>query len=406
VLAKSIVEAKDDSGTIKTSLDFKVQDFAIHALKEQLDSLKNQNVHDGAVLVLETKTGRVAAYVANSGSGSSSAPQVDGVKMRRQAGSTIKPFVYATAFERNILTPSSLLEDSPADITVSPGKIYHPRNYDNVFRGFVGVADALGSSMNVPAVRALQLVGDQHVLEKLNAIGFNNLQDEDYYGPSLALGSIDVSLWELAHGYRHFALEDSPFSKSTRESIFNILALPEYRRHTFGMDSILTLPFPAAVKTGTSKDMRDNWCVGWTPEYTVGVWVGNFNGDPMWNVSGVTGAAPIWRALMLSLNKTTIKSAMPRYQAPNQPLIKRTLSRIRYPAPATLVGIDPDIPENLQKLPIEIENPQQGHQIFLDDGILGDSRKITMWPLARGPHRISLKDKNGYELDTVTIEVR
>jgi len=173
-----------------------------------------------------------------------------------------------------------------------------------------------------------------------------------------------------------------------------------------GKPSILTLPFPAAVKTGTSKDMRDNWCVGWSTEYTVGVWVGNFNGDPMWNVSGVTGAAPIWRALMLSLNKSAIKTVMPRYQAPNQPLIKRTISRIRYPAPATLVGMDPDIPENLQKLPIEIENPQQGHQIFLDDGILGDSRTITMWPLARGPHRISLKDKNGYELDTVTIEVR
>lgn len=405
ILSKHFTEYNANSSVIQTSLDYRIQELALNALREQLRTLKNQNVNDGAVLVLETQSGRVAAYTANAGAGVASAEQIDGIQTRRQAGSTIKPFVYATAFDWRLLSPTSLLEDSPADISVSQGRVYHPKNYDQIFRGLVSVGDALGSSMNVPAVRALQLVGEPRVLDRLRSLGFEQLQDDEYYGPSLALGAIDVTLWELTQGYRQFAVEGSTFSGPTRLSIFNVLASPEHRRFTFGMDSLLTLPFPAAVKTGTSKDMRDNWCIGWSPQYTVGVWVGNFNGEPMWNVSGMTGAAPIWRSLMLALHPNP-KGLLTKYEPPGAPLPRRTISRIRYPAPDMLVGLDPDIPLPLQKLPIEIENPQRGHRLFLNHRLLSKAQETTLWPLRRGKYVVELKASTGELVDSLKFEVR
>lgn len=405
VLSKHFTTDDSNSSVIQTSLDYRPQELALRALREQLRELKNQNVNDGAVLVMETQTGRIMAYVANAGTGVASAEQIDGIQTRRQAGSTMKPFVYATAFDWRLLNPGSLLEDSPADISISQGRVYHPKNYDQIFRGLVSVGDALGSSMNVPAVRALQLVGEPRVLDRLRSLGFEQLQEDEYYGPSLALGAIDLTLWELTQGYRQFAVEGSTFSGPTRLSIFNILASSEHRRFTFGMDSMLTLPFPAAVKTGTSKDMRDNWCLGWTPQFTVGVWVGNFNGEPMWNVSGMSGAAPIWRSLMLALHPNP-GGTLARYEPPATPLPRRTISRIRYPAPDMLVGLDPDIPLPLQKLPIEIENPQRGHKLYLNDHLLSKAQETTLWPLQRGKYRVELKTASGQSVDAVKFEVR
>jgi penicillin-binding protein 1C len=405
VLSKHFTANNTNSSVIQTSLDYRTQELALNALREQLRTLKNQNVNDGAVLVLETQSGRVAAYAANAGAGLTSAEQIDGIQTRRQAGSTIKPFVYATAFDWRFLSSTSLLEDSPADISVSQGRVYHPKNYDQIFRGLVSLGDALGSSMNVPAVRALQLVGEPRVLDRLRSLGFEQLQDDEYYGPSLALGAIDVTLWELTQAYRQFAVEDSTFSRSTRLSIFNVLASPEHRRFTFGTNSLLTLPFPAAVKTGTSKDMRDNWCIGWSSQYTIGVWVGNFNGEPMWNVSGMTGAAPIWRSLMLALHPNP-KGSLTKYEPPGVPLPRRTISRIRYPAPDMLVGLDPDIPLPLQKLPIEIENPQRGHKLFLNHRLLSKAQETTLWPLQRGKYLVELKASSGDLVDSMKFEVR
>lgn len=405
VLSDRMIENHSNPSVIQTSLDYRIQVLARTALREQLRELRDQNVRDGAVLVLETQTGRVVAYMANAGAGLSSAEQVDGIQTKRQAGSTMKPFVYGTAFDLKILRPNSLLEDSPADLAISKGRVYHPKNYDSIFRGFVGVGESLGSSLNVPAVRALQLVGESRVLDRLRSLGFENLEEDDYYGPSLALGAIDVTLWELTQAYRQLAVPNSTFSDSTRESLFQVLASPEYRRLTFGTDSLLTLPFAAAVKTGTSKDMRDNWCIGWTPDYTVGVWVGNFNGEPMWNVSGVSGAAPIWRNVMLALHPH--REFLPlSYEEPERPLLQRSLSRIKYPAQDMLVGLDPDIPLPLQKLPIEIENPQKGHQIFLNGKLLSQSQDIVLWPVKRGKYKVDLKASSGKALDSVQFEVR
>ena len=403
--SKYFIENGLNESVIHTSLDYRVQSLALKALREQLRALRNQNMNDGAVLIIETQSGRVVAYIANGGAGMASSEQIDGIQTRRQAGSTIKPFVYATAFDWRLLTPASLIEDSPADISISQGRVYHPKNYDQVFRGLVSAGEALGSSMNVPTVRALRLVGEPRVLDRLKTLGFEQLQDDEYYGPSLALGAIDVTLWELTQGYRQFALSDSAFSEKTRKDIFNVLASPEYRRFTFGMDSLLTLPFPAAVKTGTSKDMRDNWCIGWTPQYTIGVWVGNFNGEPMWNVSGMSGAAPIWRSLMLALHPNP-KGSLTNYEPPSAPLPSHTISRIRYPAADMLVGLDPDIPLLQQKLPIEIENPQRGDKVYLNKRLLSEAKETTLWPLQKGKYKVELKSSSNQLVDSVNFEVR
>src|SRR5207249_3081655 len=163
-----------------------------------------QNVRDGAVLVVENATGEALAYVGSSGD-LSSARFVDGVRARRQAGSTLKPFLYGLAFEKRILTPASLLADSPLEISVSNG-VYRPKNYDDRFRGTVTARTALAASLNVPAVQTGLLVGLDDLVDRLRQLGIVHLEESgELYGPSLALGSADVSLWELVNAYRTIA---------------------------------------------------------------------------------------------------------------------------------------------------------------------------------------------------------
>lgn len=411
VMAKNFIVPQDPKGVdsaeglIKTSLDLRIQKLALAALKEQLSSLKDQNVKDGAVLVLRTSTGEVLAYAGNAGLGVASAAQIDGIKMRRQAGSTMKPFVYAQAFEDGLLSPASLLDDAPLDIGLPGGKVYRPRNYDNKFRGPVGAGEALGSSLNVPAVRVLSMIDEGKVLTLLEKLHFSHLASEEYYGHSLALGTVDVSLWELTQAYRQLGAPSSPLSLKTRDQLFEVLAAPEYRRYSFGLDSVLVLPFPTAVKTGTSQDMRDNWCIGWNDDYTVGVWVGNFDGKPMWHVSGVSGAAPVWRAVMEALPPRELRPA-PRYHPPEAALPRRSITRIRYPTPDMLLALDPDIPREQQQLPIEIENPQAKDVLYLNDKALGKSKELSLFSLQRGAFHLELRTAEGKVLDKVRFQVR
>jgi penicillin-binding protein 1C len=408
IFSKNIIESRT-LGTIKTTLDVRIQEIALTALREQLLDLKIKNVKDGAVLVLDTKTGRTLAYVGNAGPPWTELYHIDGLQADRQLGSTIKPFLYATAFDLKILELNSLVEDSKADIPIEGGVVYHPQNYDHTFRGLVSAGEALASSLNVPAVRTLLLVGQNQVTSKLRQLGFLSLKSDEYYGPSLALGTLDASLWQLTHAYRNLA-QSSVFSAKTRAMIFSALSVPEYRRFTFGLDSTLNLPFAAAVKTGTSKDMRDNWCLGWTERYTVGVWVGNFNGQPMWNVSGMTGAAPIWRKVMLALhsdsNSHPENHQTPAYLTTQTPLVQKTLSRISYPVANMILAYDQDIPKPMQKISLEIENPQKGQKLFLNGKLLTQAGRTYLWPLQRGHFQLSLKSNSDNSIDEIQFEVR
>ena len=249
---------------------------------------------------------------------SSAAGEVDGVLARRQPGSTLKPFVYELAFEKRLITPASLLDDSPAQIATAAG-LYLPQNYDREWKGFVSARTALGASLNVPAVRVAGLLGPDALHQRLRALGFALPESAGWYGASLALGSADVSLLALTNAYRALAngglyspavlrsggAAARPVRVADPAAVFlvtDILADNNARARTFGLASALATRGFAAVKTGTSKDMRDNWCIGFTDRYTIGVWVGNASGEAMHSVSGVSGAAPVWQALASALH--------------------------------------------------------------------------------------------------------
>ncbi|MBC7713957.1 MAG: penicillin-binding protein 1C [Rhizobacter sp.] len=410
VIDKSFLKKNGNKNIIQTTIDKTIQNKAVESLQEQIRFYKEQNVNDGAILVLDNQTGEVVTYVPNAGVGFSKSPGVDGVRSRRQAGSTLKPFVYATAIDLNLIDQNSLIDDSPVDISVGNGSIYYPKNYDDSFKGLVTAAEALGSSLNVPAVKTLQLVGGEKVVARLKKLGFRRVRESSYYGPSLALGSVDITLWDLTHAYQKL-IKDKVFSAKTRTEIFQMLSRDENRRFTFGTGSILQLPFPAAVKTGTSKDMRDNWCVGFSERYTVGVWVGNFNGKAMWNVSGVTGAAPLWRAVMMELHKGSTESVrtLARVEAVRTngtEIFKKNISSIRYPVNQEVVGFDSEIPQHLQKMPFEISNPQSGSKLFLNEKFYAEASELAMWPVERGQYHLALYSADQKLIDEVRFEVR
>lgn len=300
---------------VPSTLRAPLQRFAVQTLQQHLRELRGRNVEDGAVLVLDNATGAVLAWVGSSGQ-LSQASEVDGVLALRQPGSTLKPFLYGQAIAERRLTAASLVQDSPAHIATAGG-LYIPQNYDRQFKGWVSVRTALAASLNVPAVRTLVMVTPDAFHRQLRAVGLPLRESGDYFGYSLALGSPEVPLLHLTNAFRTLAnggrLSPVALAMPTpgRAPTFapgldphaafivgDILSDSNARARTFGTDSVLATRFWSAVKTGTSKDMRDNWAVGWSERYTVGVWVGNASGAAMHDVSGTSGAAPIWAAVM------------------------------------------------------------------------------------------------------------
>ncbi|CAB5669046.1 penicillin-binding protein 1C [Comamonas aquatica] len=311
--------AQAPSARVTTTVSASVQRLAVESLQRHLRELQGRNVEDGAVLVLDNASGQVLAWVGSSG-GLSQAAEVDGVLAWRQPGSTLKPFLYAQALQEGRVTAASLLEDSPAHIA-TPSGLYIPQNYDRKFKGWVSVRSALAGSLNVPAVRALVMVTPDAFFNQLRQLGLPLRENAGYYGYSLALGSAEVPLLHLTNAYRALAnggqfapvapavLGAAPRAKPVQvlspQAAFvvgDILSDAQARASTFGLDSVLATRFWTAVKTGTSKDMRDNWAVGWSQRYTVGVWVGNASGEAMHSVSGSSGAAPIWADIMAALH--------------------------------------------------------------------------------------------------------
>ena len=449
-MARQLLQGRPNGCTVTCTLDSRIQRFGIDRLTHHLLSLKSQNVRDGALLILDNGTGDVLAYVSYSGEPSSSR-FLDGVQARRQAGSTLKPFLYGLAFDQRILTAASLLDDSPLDIAVISG-IYQPRNYDSQFKGFVTSRIALASSLNVPAVKTLSLVGIEPFLNNLRQLGIKGLHESgDFYGPSLALGSADVSLWELTNAYRCLANEGQwsglrlisvengsaqrkrIFSKEATFLISDILSDREARSATFGLENPLSTRFWTAVKTGTSKDMRDNWCVGYSGKYTVGVWTGNFSGEPMWNVSGVTGAAPIWTEMMDFLHRdaSSIKrealSGLVRKKIEYSQGVAATREewfirgtephsqnqrtgqfnpRILYPPSGTVMAIDPDIPPELQKVFFVSQAHEDDFQWVLNGFALERTGRTISWTPKAGKYQLAIADKDEKILDYVYFEVR
>ncbi|GJH31518.1 penicillin-binding protein 1C [Paraburkholderia hospita] len=465
---------------VTSTLDARLQRFASDTLTRTLVELDApahpRNVHDGAVVVLDNATGDVLAWVGSSG-GLSGARDVDAVLARRQAGSTLKPFLYAQAIDERRLTTASLLDDAPLDLAAGGG-LYIPQNYDKDFKGWVSVRTALGSSLNVPAVRTLVMVTPHRFAKTLTALGLPLEQSGDYYGYSLALGSADVTLLSLTNAYRALAngglaaptfdlprrappaalAQQRVFSVDASYIITTVLSDNNARTRTFGFDSPLATRFFSAVKTGTSKDMRDNWTVGYTSRYTVGVWVGNADGQPMWDVSGVTGAAPIWAAIVgylhrrvpsvaprvpagvvqtrvrfdgnveparnewfvdgtqtqtvglaanaISTGNATGIANMPRTSDKTAVSSSNAAPHIGSPTDGTLFALDPDIPAARQRIVFERASGSSGRANWrLDGKPLGRDERVLWlpWP---GRHVLELVNADGSSADSVRFEVR
>lgn len=424
-----IVPKDTKRNLVRTSVLAPLQRYSQDLLSSTLRDLSDRNVQEGAILVVHNPSGAVLAYVANKGQDSNN-QFVDGILASRQAGSTLKPFLYATAFEENLLTPNSILDDTPFMQALGSGS-YTPRNYDNIFHGQVSVAQALGSSLNIPAVRTLDLVGPEIFLEKLLRLDFTVKQQAEHYGLSLALGSIEVTLESLVNAFRTIAnqgrhsplcfldscVSDSPtlpaaFGPSATQKITRILQDRSVRSLTFGIESPLNLSFPAAVKTGTSRDMRDNWCVGYSDTYTVGVWVGNFDNAPMWDVSGLSGAAPIWSEVMQWLHDrypSTIPSGdiTSLLEAePQQPSQRHIRPYFTYPNQGAILALDDSIPAENSKVLLQIVGASAHYRITHNGSVLGRTFPAIEWKPTRGKHDFSLIDSESQVVDQIVFFVR
>lgn len=441
--------------SIRTSISEPLQRYVLASVRSHLLSLRASNVRDAAVVVLDNATGEVLAYVGSSG-GLSSARHVDHAQALRQAGSTLKPFLYSQAIAQRRLTAASLLFDGPLDLPTGTG-LYIPQNYDKHFTGWVSVRTALASSLNIPAVRTLVMVTPDVFQQRLVALGLPLDHGGDYYGYSLALGSADVTLLSLADAYRALAnlgrygpVRYLPGPGGETRQVIDpgaawivgdILSDRHARTRTFGLDSPLTTPFWSAVKTGTSKDMRDNWCVGWSQDYTVGVWVGNSSGDSMRDVSGVSGAGPIWHDVMAHLQRerSSEQPAIPADvtrrrvvfgesvepprsevfigdTAMSEVRLSRELlragqgmPRIQQPVSGTILALDPDIPPANQRAWFRAANlaAQEARSVqwSVDGRIIGQGGEVPWMPWP-GRHVVRLLDLEGKVLDSAELEVR
>ncbi len=479
-VAQAAANKKPSSLRLTSTLRAPLQRFAVQTLAQQLRELHGAHVEDGAIVVLDNASGEVLAWVGSSGT-LSQAAEVDAVLAQRQPGSTLKPFLYAQALAERRLTAASLMDDAPAHIATTSG-LYIPQNYDRQFKGWVSVRTALAASLNVPAVRALVMVSPDAFFRQLHAVGLPLRESGGYFGYSLALGSSEVQLLHLSNAFRTLAnggrfspvapallmpTVKPPFTRALDEGaafiVGDILSDPNARARTFGTDSVLATRFWTAVKTGTSKDMRDNWAVGWSQRYTVGVWVGNASGAAMHDVSGSSGAAPVWAAVMAYLHanepsrapkppRGVVSAAVQFGGAPgtafaleaarhewflrgtqqalfaiengadsagiqrargqkDPKLVAQTLDlsavRIAQPVSGAIVALDPDIPPAHQRVQLAASSAAAGARLRwrLNGQPLAEGAQHA-WPPWPGRHRLQLTDAQGKVLDEVRIEVR
>jgi penicillin-binding protein 1C len=475
MIAPHVARYLTNQGSTST-IDRDLQLAARDAIAKHLQQLGGRNAHDAAVVVIDNASGEVLAYVGSSGR-LSAAGEVDAARAPRQAGSTLKPFIYGLGIEQNLFTAATLLDDSPFSVDVGGGA-YTPQNYANEYVGPVSVRTALASSLNVPAIRALTLVGVAPAHALLRRAGLSTLvNDPDHYGFSLALGSADVTLLDLTNAYRAIANKGqwtlpaftcksgsaatgrcesdagrskaAPtrppqntrlFSENTAWLLADMLADRGARYVTFGFDNPLALSHWAAVKTGTSKDMRDNWAIGFNTRVAVGVWVGNASGAPMHNVTGITGAGPIWADVMesaasrygasrpvaapMGLVQKHVRFAMGgqaveagrdewfvRGTEPAGTLIAaREASgvgaRIVAPVDGGIIALDPDIPTANQRVRLASGDATQAGCWVVNDQSLGCSDAPLAWSPTTGDVLIRLLDSEGRERDRATLTVR
>jgi penicillin-binding protein 1C len=307
---------------IETTLDLELQSEVEGIIEQQREALRAHGAANVAVVVLDNDRGE---WIAWEGSGNyldaDHGGAINGPLVPRQPGSALKPFTYALAFEEG-RTPATVLADIPSNFpTAEPGVLYSPRNYDGRYRGPLLARRALAGSENVPAVALASEVGVNTLVRFLTRAGFTTFdRNGSYYGLGVTLGNAEVRLDQLVAAYSTFARGGTwtqpTFIKGKRGSeghtlvsprtafwITDILTDAEARSFIFGRGGDLEFPFEVAVKTGTSQAYHDNWTVGYSRHVSVGVWVGNFDRSPLRDSTGVTGAGPIFHAVMLAAER-------------------------------------------------------------------------------------------------------
>lgn len=317
---------------IYTTLDLNLQEKAEEILSQELEKIKGLNVSNGAAMITDAKTGEILAMVGSKNYWDPNIGNFNVTTALRQPGSSIKPITYATAFKQGF-SPGSTLLDTPISFR-NFWENYTPVNYDGKFRGPVTIRTALGSSLNVPAVKILSIIGIPEMLKTAHDLGITTLNDPGRYGLSLTLGGGEIKMIDMMTVFGTFSqmgkkypaqdilrITDSKGNILENNShpvgqpvlqpaiaylITDILSDNKARIPAFGPNSLLAIPgHQVAVKTGTTDNKRDNWTFGYTPEFVVGVWVGNNDNTPMnpQLTSGVTGAAPIWNRIISEILK-------------------------------------------------------------------------------------------------------
>lgn len=449
---------------IQTTIDSQLQRVVQGLVDQRLKSLAPKGVQNGAALVVDHQTGEIMAWVV---AGANDNPEVlrvpshkiDAVTALRQPASTFKPFLYALALEKG-WSPATVIKDTPLADVIGEG--YHRfRNYSNSFHGNVTLRQALGNSFNIPALRTIKFTGVAPFYEKLHALGFSSLkQKQEFYDEGLALGNGEVSLFELVRAYATLANKGNyrelryllsgdtgketreVFSKEASSLIANILSDPKARQMEFGSSSVLNLPVQTAVKTGTSNDYHDAWSVGFNYRYVVGIWMGNLDRTPTDGVTGGIGPALTMRSIFAELTRN--EETKPLYLSPllvkadvcvdeedpcktqseffmSDPSLAETQKKVAIPneyavtlpVPDMQVAIDPRIPRENQKLPIEINQLNAKDRVewrmngrFLE---ITGSRQV-LWPLAAGRHKLEVailhSDNSKTKLSPVEFTVK
>lgn len=315
---------------VYTTLDLRVQEAAEKVARERIDELRRQKATNASIVIMKPGTGEILAMVGSVDYNDTSIDgQVNVATRERQPGSSFKPITFATAFKKG-WTPGTVVLDTYTAFPNPGQKAYTPKNYDGRDHGYVTVREALANSFNIPAVKAIQYAGVQETIDTAHDMGIQGLnRGLDWYGMSLTLGGGEVTLLDMTTAYSTFAnegiavaanpllrieqsgrgviyeIEDDPKSKGNHAldprisyMITSILSDNRARTPAFGANSPLKTSFPSAAKTGTTDDNRDSWTLGYTPNLTVGVWVGNSNNAEMLKVTGAIGAAVIWNNMM------------------------------------------------------------------------------------------------------------
>ncbi len=427
--------------TLRTTLDATLQAQVQGIINARVKSLATKNVHNAAAIVIDHTSGEVLAWVSADADGTPAA-EIDAVLAPRQPGSAMKPFVYALALEKG-WSAATLVDDAPLADAVGAG-LHRFRNYSGSYYGPVTVREALGNSLNIPALLAIRHASTVAYMNSLLALGFTTLTERaDVYDEGLALGNGAVSLFELARAYAalanmgqyhplHVVMDGDAltagkriYSPETASIISDILSDPSARRLEFGDDSILNYPVQTAAKTGTSTDYRDAWTMAYNDRYVVGVWMGNLDYTPMNNVTGSTGPALAVRSIFSVLNRGREQRGLymsprlvsrdvcvrpldkngecpmrtewfahdniPAQNTPPKPAAQANPVIVR-PTQGLQIAYDPRIPADSQKFRFEMTGLSAGMRVqwYLNGDLLrGDREGRYLWQVRRGKYRLA-----------------